>query len=99
MPTYGRTFTLASLSDTKVGAPATGPGAPGPFTKEEGILAYYEVGKLVTTLGICRGGACLGTGGLLLPQFVRHREFWPGEFYPILTIFDLSLSPSAKRLN
>ncbi|KAM4860796.1 chitotriosidase-1 [Thomomys bottae] len=42
MPTYGRSFTLAS-SDTSVGAPAKGPGVPGPFTKEEGILAYYEV--------------------------------------------------------
>ncbi|XP_036117133.1 chitotriosidase-1 [Molossus molossus] len=43
MPTYGRSFTLASASDTRVGAPATGPGAPGPFTKEAGLLAYYEV--------------------------------------------------------
>uniref|UniRef100_A0A2K5REW8 Chitotriosidase-1 n=1 Tax=Cebus imitator TaxID=2715852 RepID=A0A2K5REW8_CEBIM len=43
MPTYGRSFTLASSSDTRVGAPATGSGAPGPFTKEGGMLAYYEV--------------------------------------------------------
>ncbi|XP_019517403.1 PREDICTED: chitotriosidase-1-like, partial [Hipposideros armiger] len=43
MPTYGRSFTLASSSDTGVGAPATGPGAPGPFTKEAGLLAFYEV--------------------------------------------------------
>ncbi|KAM5238898.1 chitotriosidase-1 [Ctenodactylus gundi] len=43
MPTYGRSFTLASSSDTRVGAPATGPGVPGPFTKEGGLLAYYEV--------------------------------------------------------
>ncbi|XP_063095859.1 chitotriosidase-1 isoform X2 [Cavia porcellus] len=43
MPTYGRSFTLASSLDTRVGAPATGPGAPGPFTKEGGFLAYYEV--------------------------------------------------------
>ncbi|XP_004459101.1 chitotriosidase-1 [Dasypus novemcinctus] len=43
MPTYGRTFTLASSSDTGVGAPATGPGSPGPFTREGGLLAYYEV--------------------------------------------------------
>ncbi|XP_011845879.1 PREDICTED: chitotriosidase-1 isoform X2 [Mandrillus leucophaeus] len=43
MPTYGRSFTLASPSDTRVGAPATGSGTPGPFTKEGGILAYYEV--------------------------------------------------------
>uniref|UniRef100_A0A8C6RQ72 Chitinase 1 n=1 Tax=Nannospalax galili TaxID=1026970 RepID=A0A8C6RQ72_NANGA len=43
MPTYGRSFTLASTSDTKVGAPVTGPGVLGPFTREEGTLAYYEV--------------------------------------------------------
>ncbi|XP_004862245.1 chitotriosidase-1 [Heterocephalus glaber] len=43
MPTYGRSFTLASSLDTRVGDPATGPGAPGPFTKGEGLLAYYEV--------------------------------------------------------
>ncbi|XP_004392846.1 PREDICTED: chitotriosidase-1 isoform X3 [Odobenus rosmarus divergens] len=43
MPTYGRSFTLASPSDTGVGAPATGPGTPGPFTKQGGLLAYYEV--------------------------------------------------------
>ncbi|XP_008058652.1 chitotriosidase-1 isoform X2 [Carlito syrichta] len=43
MPTYGRSFTLASSSDTRVGAPATGSGTPGPFTKEGGILAYYEI--------------------------------------------------------
>ncbi|XP_047609878.1 chitotriosidase-1 isoform X4 [Phacochoerus africanus] len=43
MPTYGRSFTLASSLDTGVGVPATGPGAPGPFTKEGGLLAYFEV--------------------------------------------------------
>ncbi|EDL39629.1 chitotriosidase-1 isoform X1 [Mus musculus] len=42
MPTYGRSFTLASSSDNGVGAPATGPGAPGPYTKDKGVLAYYE---------------------------------------------------------
>uniref|UniRef100_A0A8D1NLB3 chitinase n=1 Tax=Sus scrofa TaxID=9823 RepID=A0A8D1NLB3_PIG len=43
MPTYGRSFTLASSLDTGVGVPATGPGTPGPFTKEGGLLAYFEV--------------------------------------------------------
>ncbi|GAB1285442.1 Chitotriosidase-1 [Apodemus speciosus] len=43
MPTYGRSFTLASSSDHRVGAPVTGPGAPGPYTKDNGILAYFEV--------------------------------------------------------
>ncbi|XP_020858781.1 chitotriosidase-1 isoform X2 [Phascolarctos cinereus] len=43
MPTYGRSFTLSSPSDTGVGAPVSGAGTPGPFTKEGGLLAFYEV--------------------------------------------------------
>ncbi|TKC44360.1 hypothetical protein EI555_005143, partial [Monodon monoceros] len=39
IPTFGRSFTLAS-SKTDVGAPTSGPGIPGRFTKE--TLAYYE---------------------------------------------------------
>lgn len=42
IPTFGRTFTLTS-SEAGVGAPTSGPGIAGQFTKEEGILAYYEV--------------------------------------------------------
>lgn len=42
IPTFGRSFTLAS-SKTDVGAPTSGPGIPGRFTKEKGTLAYYEV--------------------------------------------------------
>nr|XP_025873819.1 chitinase-3-like protein 1 isoform X1 [Vulpes vulpes] len=42
IPTFGRSFTLAS-SETGVGAPISGPGLSGQFTKEEGILAYYEI--------------------------------------------------------
>ncbi|XP_044301177.1 chitinase-3-like protein 1 [Varanus komodoensis] len=42
VPTYGRSFTLSSML-TGVGAPASGPGTPGPFTKTEGSLAYYEI--------------------------------------------------------
>jgi chitinase len=52
MPTYGRSFTLASSSDNGVGAPATGPGAPGPYTKDKGVLAYYEVRRLLATLNM-----------------------------------------------
>lgn len=43
IPTFGKSFTLAS-SKSGVGAPISGPGLPGKFTKEGGILAYYEVG-------------------------------------------------------
>ncbi|XP_030158412.1 chitinase-3-like protein 1 isoform X2 [Lynx canadensis] len=42
IPAFGRSFTLTS-SKTGVGAPISGPGLPGQFTKEEGILAYYEI--------------------------------------------------------
>nr|XP_060629024.1 chitinase-3-like protein 2 [Anolis sagrei ordinatus] len=42
IPTYGRTFTLSS-HQSGVGSVASGPGNPGPFTKEMGILAYYEI--------------------------------------------------------
>uniref|UniRef100_A0A2R9AZ16 Chitinase-3-like protein 1 n=1 Tax=Pan paniscus TaxID=9597 RepID=A0A2R9AZ16_PANPA len=42
IPTFGRSFTLAS-SETGVGAPISGPGIPGRFTKEAGTLAYYEI--------------------------------------------------------
>ncbi|XP_008828569.1 chitinase-3-like protein 1 isoform X1 [Nannospalax galili] len=42
IPIFGKSFTLAS-SETQVGAPVSGPGLPGRFTKEEGILAYYEI--------------------------------------------------------
>nr|XP_014341447.1 PREDICTED: acidic mammalian chitinase-like [Latimeria chalumnae] len=40
--TYGRTFRLTS-SDTSVGAPAAGAAAAGPYTKEAGFWAYYEI--------------------------------------------------------
>uniref|UniRef100_A0A5F4WA68 Chitinase-3-like protein 1 n=1 Tax=Callithrix jacchus TaxID=9483 RepID=A0A5F4WA68_CALJA len=42
IPTFGKSFTLAS-SETGVGAPVSGPGIPGRFTKEAGTLAYYEI--------------------------------------------------------
>ncbi|XP_051003382.1 chitinase-3-like protein 1 [Acomys russatus] len=42
IPTFGKSFTLGS-SETRVGAPASGPGLPGRYTKEKGILAYYEI--------------------------------------------------------
>uniref|UniRef100_A0A8D0GUL5 Acidic mammalian chitinase n=1 Tax=Sphenodon punctatus TaxID=8508 RepID=A0A8D0GUL5_SPHPU len=41
-PTYGRTFRL-STSDTSVGAPASGAGSSGPYTREAGFWAYYEI--------------------------------------------------------
>ncbi|XP_043572169.1 acidic mammalian chitinase-like [Chiloscyllium plagiosum] len=41
-PTYGHTFRLTS-SDTGVGAPASGAGPAGQYTRQAGFLAYYEI--------------------------------------------------------
>ncbi|XP_011310397.1 chitinase-3-like protein 1 [Fopius arisanus] len=43
MPLYGRTFTLINSANNSVGAPARGPGAAGPYTREPGVLAYNEI--------------------------------------------------------
>ncbi|XP_036386816.1 acidic mammalian chitinase-like [Megalops cyprinoides] len=42
-PTYGHTFKLASSSNTGVGAPSAGPGPAGPYTRQTGFWAYYEI--------------------------------------------------------
>ncbi|XP_060087406.1 chitinase-3-like protein 1 [Heteronotia binoei] len=42
IPTFGRTFTLASRH-TGVGAMVSGPGTPGAITREAGMLSYYEI--------------------------------------------------------
>lgn len=79
IPTFGRSFTLAS-ADIGVGAPSSGPGLPGPFTKEEGTLAYYEVCLLAGEGGSRRAD---GEPPTPLLQFqggkgVRHTVFlWP----------------------
>ncbi|XP_037539952.1 acidic mammalian chitinase-like [Nematolebias whitei] len=41
-PAFARTYTMAS-TDHRIGAPSRGPGSPGGYTKEAGILSYYEV--------------------------------------------------------
>ncbi|NXP26614.1 CHIA chitinase, partial [Scytalopus superciliaris] len=48
-PTYGKSFTLQNPSDTSVGAPASGPGPAGPYTREAGTLAYYEICSLLSS--------------------------------------------------
>ena len=40
---YGRTFTLRDPATSGVGAPSSGGGQAGPFTREPGYLAYHEV--------------------------------------------------------
>jgi len=47
MPTYGRSFTLASARNFRVNDAASGGGVEGVYTKESGVLAYYEVCELL----------------------------------------------------
>ena len=41
--TYGRSFTLSDPNNHAVGAPASGAGPAGQYTKAKGFLSYYEV--------------------------------------------------------
>ena len=52
---YGRTFTLKDPVQQGLGAPATGAGQAGEFTRAQGFLSYYEVGssKPVTKCLLC----------------------------------------------
>lgn len=40
---YGKTYTLTDLDQTSTGAPFEGPGIPGPFTNEDGLLSFLEI--------------------------------------------------------
>lgn len=47
MPTYGRSFTLTNQARFRVNDPASGGGTAGAYTKESGMLAYYEVCEML----------------------------------------------------
>ncbi|KAL6266443.1 hypothetical protein P5V15_003293 [Pogonomyrmex californicus] len=43
IPLYGQSYRLSTASQASLGDPTTGPGKPGEFTKQPGMLAYYEI--------------------------------------------------------
>ncbi|KOX77106.1 Chitotriosidase-1 [Melipona quadrifasciata] len=47
IPAYGRSFTLSNPSYNTVGSPTIGPGLPGPYTQEGGMLGYNEICEYV----------------------------------------------------
>jgi len=55
IPFYGQSYTLETNNQNDVGAPAFGPGNPGEFTQQPGMLAYYEICERSTNfkLWIC----------------------------------------------
>ncbi|KAK2106825.1 hypothetical protein P7K49_016339 [Saguinus oedipus] len=42
-PAYGHTFLLSNPSNHRIGASTTGPGPAGPYTRQSGFWAYYEI--------------------------------------------------------
>jgi chitinase len=42
-PAYGKSFTLSDPNQNGLNAPSAGPGQAGDFTREAGMLAYYEI--------------------------------------------------------
>uniref|UniRef100_A0A8C5P7I3 Acidic mammalian chitinase n=1 Tax=Leptobrachium leishanense TaxID=445787 RepID=A0A8C5P7I3_9ANUR len=42
-PTYGRTFRITDPNTCEVGMPVSGAGSAGPYTREAGFWAYYEI--------------------------------------------------------
>ena len=43
MATYGRSFRLADPNNHGLNAPCQGQPQAGPYTREQGLLAYYEI--------------------------------------------------------
>ncbi|KAM4805511.1 acidic mammalian chitinase-like [Urocitellus parryii] len=42
-PTYGRNFLLRNSSNHGIGAPTSGAGPAGPYTRDVGLMSYYEI--------------------------------------------------------
>ena len=71
IPFYGQTFTLAKRDNNYgIGAASTGPGSPGEYTKQPGMLAYYEICNRVKNL---RWSVNKGT-----TTYAYHRDQWIG---------------------
>ncbi|XP_076449216.1 chitinase-3-like protein 1 isoform X2 [Babylonia areolata] len=49
IPTYARTFRLTDPSQTSLGAPVSGGGTAGTYTRESGFLSHYEVCGMLGT--------------------------------------------------
>ncbi|KAF5280513.1 hypothetical protein FQA39_LY18035, partial [Lamprigera yunnana] len=72
MPTYGRTFTLSSISKFKVNSPASGGGKEGVYTKESGFLAYYEICEIL------RNGASYVWDDEMKVPYAIYEDQWIG---------------------
>lgn len=72
--TYGRSFTLVDASNHGVGAPASGAGAPGTYTREKGFLSYYEICEMRKN-----GGTTYRDPVAKVPYYVNpNTKLWVG---------------------
>lgn len=84
VPFYGQSFTLAAKVTKLVGegVSARGPGKPGEFTKQPGMLAYYEVCERIKNRGWRKGREASQKSG----PFAMFEDQWVGfEDYDSVT--------------
>lgn len=62
MPLYGQSFTLASTANNGLNAVSSAPGQAGPFTRQAGFLAYYEICHRIKTEGWTVNGPSVQVG-------------------------------------
>ncbi|KAK9881823.1 hypothetical protein WA026_017335 [Henosepilachna vigintioctopunctata] len=74
IPFYGQTFTLSNPGDYGQGGPASGPGEPGEYTNQPGMLAYYEICNRVRNKGWTLSREPTGTTG----PFAYNKDQWVG---------------------
>lgn len=77
VPFYGQSFTLMTeVTDRLVGEGATarGPGKPGEYTKQPGMLAYYEICKRIKDKGWRKGRESSQKSG----PFAMSGDQWVG---------------------
>ena len=72
MPTYGRSFTLSDSSQYTVNSPARDGGKAGPYTREAGFLAYYEVCQM-----LLEGASYIWDNEMKVPYLVKGDQ-WVG---------------------
>lgn len=76
IPMYGQTYRLTNPNEYGLGAPSAGPGTAGEFTRQPGMLSYYEICDRIE-----RENWQIGPG----KRFLRYQFFWYNIFYPIYT--------------
>ncbi|KAG7205193.1 hypothetical protein KM043_018281 [Ampulex compressa] len=68
VPLYGQAYRLSNVTQVELGDPTTGPAIPGEFTKQPGMLAYYEICEKIK-----RHGWKIGSG----PN-AHYKDQWVG---------------------